>query len=264
MRRLHLIELEDLPWVPKPVRDGGTDLLDALFARVAFYRPLADVFIRALDATGGTEVIDLCSGGGGGALFMAGELRRIGRNDVRFRLTDLHPNEAARERVRATPGMDYHPDPVDATRVPESLRALCTMFGALHHFRPDEVRVLLASAVARRAHIAFFDVAANPTLRRMPLALSPPALLVNALVLFVIPFLLVPFVRPLRASRFLLTLPLPLIPTLFAWDGTVSALRAYAPEELLEIARSVPGGDQYHWDAGRGGQALFLTGRPAR
>ena len=264
MQRLHLVELEDLPWVPAAIRDGGTDLLDALFARVAFYRPLVDVFLRALEATGGTEVVDLCSGGGGGALFMAGELRRRGRRDVRFLLTDRHPNEAAQIRVKTIEGMDYHPDPVDAMHLPGSMRGLCTMFGALHHFRPEEVRALLSSMVTARAHIAFFDVAANPALRRIPLALSPPALAMNMLVLFLLPFLMVPFVRPFRASRILLTFPLPFIPALFAWDGTVSALRAYAPEELLEIARSVPGGEGYVWDSGRGGQALFLWGRPAK
>jgi len=30
MQRLHLIELEDLPWFPRPIRDGGTDVLAAV------------------------------------------------------------------------------------------------------------------------------------------------------------------------------------------------------------------------------------------
>ena len=79
---MHLVELEDLPWVPAAVRDGGTDLLDFFFARIGFYRALVDVFARALDAAGGRKVVDLCSGGGGGALYMSKELRTRGRADV--------------------------------------------------------------------------------------------------------------------------------------------------------------------------------------
>ncbi|MDX2086973.1 MAG: hypothetical protein SFX73_03935 [Kofleriaceae bacterium] len=262
MQRVHLVELEDLAWVPRAVRDGATDVLDYLFARVHFYRPLVDVFTKALAATGARTVVDLCSGGGGGALYLAHVLRERGQTDVRFVLTDLHPNEAARERIGSEQGLAYHPTPVDAMAVPAELRGLRTMFSALHHFRPDQVKALLASAVAARSHVAFFDGGSSPALRRVPLLLIPVGAMVNATFLLLVPLFVVPFVRPLRASRWLLTYLLPLVPILFAWDGTVSALRVYAPEELLEIARSVPGGDSYIWEAGRGGQALYLTGRP--
>jgi len=33
MRRVHLFELEDLDWIPPPVRDGGTDLRDLGLAK---------------------------------------------------------------------------------------------------------------------------------------------------------------------------------------------------------------------------------------
>ena len=38
---------------------------------------------------------------------------------------------------------------------------------------------------------------------------------------------------PFSLSRVLLTYAVPAIPSLFAWDGMVSGLRAYTPEELL-------------------------------
>ena len=78
--------------------------------------------------------------------------------------------------------------------------------------------------------------------------------------MFAVP--LVPLVRPFRVSRVVLTYLLPLIPVLVAWDGTVSALRAYTPDELLELARSTPGSERYVWEAGTAGSALYLTGIP--
>lgn len=262
MKRVHFVELEDLPWVPAAVRDGGTDLLDTFFDLVKFYKPLVDVLADAIDRSGGKQVIDLCSGGGGGALFMAKALAARGRTDVRFLLTDRHPNEATGARIRALPNVEVHGHPVDAMNVPAELKGLRTMFGALHHFTPDAVSELLRDAVARRAPIAFFDVAANPMIRRGASVLVPLLMVPNALMLFLLPFALVPIVRPLRASRWLLTYVLPLVPILFAWDGTVSALRAYSPEELLEIARAVPGADAYEWASEKGGMGLYLTGRP--
>jgi hypothetical protein len=80
--------------------------------------------------------------------------------------------------------------------------------------------------------------------------------------LFAVSLLLVPLVRPFRLSRLLLSYVPPLIPFVVAWDGTVSALRAYTPEELLAIARTVPGGGGYEWRAESTGRALYLTGVP--
>jgi hypothetical protein len=63
--------------------------------------------------------------------------------------------------------------------------------------------------------------------------------------------LLTPFVRPFRWSRILLTYALPLIPALVLFDGTVSMLRIYLPDELRELVASVEGNETFDWDIGR-------------
>ena len=264
VQRLQLVELEDLPWLPSAIRDGGTDLLDFGFERVGFYRGVVPKLATLLDRTGIRQVIDVCSGGGGGALQAIGALREAGHEDVRFVLTDRYPNEAGRARVAARndPRLVYREESVDALAVPPELDGIRTMWGALHHFPPEAVTALVASVVRDGKPLGFFDVAASRTIRRLPTVLAPLAMGVNMVTLFVGSLAMVPFVRPLRASRFALTYVVPVIPALVAWDGTVSALRAYAPEELLAIARSVPGGDGYDWDAGMAGSALYFTGCP--
>lgn len=264
MKRTHWFELEDLPWVPRAIRDGGTDLLDLGFSLVRFYRPLVPALVAVLDETRSTTIVDLCSGGGGGALAMRSELRAQGHDGLAWSLSDRYPNESAMERVRALadPAVRYVDEPVDALVARADLRGVRTMFGALHHFQPDQVRSLVAAAVESRAPLAFFDVAASPAWRRIPIVLAPIGMALNMTMLFALSFVLVPFARPFRWSRILATYVVPLVPALVAWDGTVSALRAYAPDELLEIARSVPGADRYHWAADRAGPALYLTGVP--
>ena len=84
----------------------------------------------------------------------------------------------------------------------------------------------------------------------------------NFAVLFGVSLLLTPLARPLRASRLALTYALPAIPLLYAWDGTVSALRAHSPDELLAITRSLEGADRYAFTCDTRGLALALLGRP--
>lgn len=278
MRRLQLFELEDLPWVPRAIRDGGTDVLDHAFGRFGFYDGVMPPVLAFLRNVAPARIVDLCSGGGGGALQLRQRLRAEGWAGEMV-LTDLYPNEAGRARVRALGDARtrYLDRPVDAVeggaaleRQPggealdgrDALDGVRTMSGALHHFPPEAVHHLLSGIVARRLPLAFLDVSASAALRRLPTVLLPVAMVVNALVLGVATWLLVPLVRPWRLSRFALTYVLPAIPALFAWDGTVSALRAYAPEELLAMARAVPGGEGYEWDAGTSGSALYLIGRP--
>lgn len=263
VRRIHHFELEDLNWVPRVVRDGGTDLLDLGFDRIGFYDGVAPKLLALLDATGAGRVVDLCSGGGGGTMQVRRRVRAAG-NPIEFLLTDLNPNEDGIARLDALgdSATHYRPDSVDAMTGGGDLAGVRTMSGALHHLPPDAVRTLIGGIVARRPSLASFDVAASHKIRKLPIFLAPLAMIGNMLMLFLGSLLLVPFLRPFRLSRLLLTYALPVIPLLVAGDGTVSGLRAYTPEELLELTRSTPGRDCYAWDAGVAGSALYLTGTP--
>jgi hypothetical protein len=263
MRRLHLFELEDFAWLPAPIRDGGTDLLDLMFDRMRFYDAVAPRVVELLRSTGKTRLVDLCSGGGGGTLQMRKLLRASG-SDAELVMSDLHPNATAIARIAGLgdPKTRYRAEPVDALSGGGEESGVRTMSGALHHFPPDAVRSLVAGIVARGEPLAFFDVAASPAIRKAPIVVLPVAMALNCVMLFLVSLFITPLVRPFSIVRLLLTYPLPLIPTLFAWDGTVSALRAYTPDELLDIARSVPGADRYAWDSAVKGSALYLTGQP--
>lgn len=263
MRRLHLVELEDCAWLPAPIRDAAIALLDTGAERLALYDGVMPALKAVLDRSRHTHLVDLCSGAGGPALRMRTLLRRTG-HAVSLTLSDLHPSRVGIDRVAAAQedGVRYLASPVDATTGGADAEGVRTMFGALHHFPPDAASRLIAGVVARRQPLCVVDVAASPALRRLPLIAALPAMGLNAVMLVLVALALMPLVRPVRVPHLLLTYALPVVPLLFAWDGTVSALRAYTPAEVLAIAEGVPGGDGYTWSAGASGRALYLTGVP--
>jgi hypothetical protein len=239
MRRRQLVELEDLAWFPSAIRDGGTDWLAFMANHTNMFAAAAPHIRRAMHVTATTEVLDLCSGGGGPWLTLEPALRKSGA--VCVELSDRYPNVSAWRALsaRAGGGLRFRSQPVDATDVPASARGVRTMFNAFHHFPPDVARAILGDAVRKRRAIAIFEGVNHrgAGLAAMPLQL--PAVL-----------LFTPFVRPFRWSRLLLTYGLPLIPFLLIFDGTMSMLRLYLEEDLRELLATVADAESFEWDIG--------------
>jgi len=239
MRRVHLLEIEDQPWCPAPVRDGGTDWLHFMANRHKAFNAMAPRLRRMIERCGARGIVDLCSGGGGPWLALAPLLAAPGSGAIR--LTDSYPNVAALNRVSAASEgrIAFCAEPVDAANVPAGFDGVRTIFNAFHHFRPHEARAILADAVAQRRAIAIVEGADHRLLGVLLILLMPLAML-----------LLTPLIRPFRWSRILLTYLLPLIPLLALFDGTVSMLRIYSPEELREMVAGIPGSESFEWDIG--------------
>lgn len=239
MRRMHLMELEDLPSCPAVLRDGGTAFLEFAERMSGHGRMLLGPLERVLDATGAREIVDLCSGGGGPASMLADELAKRGRA-LQVTLTDLYPNHAAFERAAADSGgriRAWH-DPVDATAVPRELEGVRTIFNAFHHFERDRAREVLAQAVAARQPIAVFEVVSRELPMLAGLLLAPISVSFS-----------VPFWRPLRWQWLALTWLLPILQMFVLWDGVVSWLRIYSVPELRELIAEIDAPD-WVWDVG--------------
>ncbi len=239
MNRLQLVELEDLPWFPAILRDGGTAFLEFAERLSGHGRMMVGPIERALDATGETQIIDLCSGGGGPGSMLADELKKRGR-DVTVTLTDLFPNAPAFAHARAQSSgrVIGHPTPVDATAVPPELRGMRTIFNAFHHFPPNLARQVLANAARDRQPIAVVEVVS----RELPMLLG---LLFSPLTVT----LTMPLWRPFRWPWVLSTWLLPVMQPFVLWDGVVSWLRIYSPDELRALVAGIdaPG---WTWDIG--------------
>ncbi len=239
MKRLHLFEIHDQDWCPRTVRDGGTDYLQFVIATTKSYAAMVPILAAALQRTGTRRVLDLCAGAAGPWLWLQPVLAARGVS-VSVCLTDKYPNlEAFQLSSRLTQQLiGYHPQSVDATRVPGELTGFRTIFSAFHHFRPKQACAVLADAVHQRQGIAVFEGTQNSVLALLLMLLVPLMVL-----------LMTPFIRPFRWSRLLWTYLIPLLPLIVLFDGLVSCLRTYSVEELRGLVASLAAND-YHWDIG--------------
>src|ERR1700690_4055722 len=143
MRRVQFIELHEQPWFPPSLRADVTDALQFGFNLLHAYAPTAPLLQSMIDSAGsrtngqsspGQSIIDMCSGGGGPWLDLAGQLRsRNAGTDstgLQVLLTDKYPNLEAFRSVSASSDhhITFYPEPVDAMKVPVTLKGLRTMF----------------------------------------------------------------------------------------------------------------------------------------
>ncbi len=257
--RLHLFEFEDQAWFPNVIRTGGTDYLRYLLIATEVYKPCIRLLNELLNQTGETKIVDLCSGGGGYMEQVHNELKSIKKKDTSLTLTDKFPNIEAYQLLKnKTNGeIGFDSRSIDAANVPGDLKGIRTMFSAIHHFQPEQVRSVLQNAVDHNAPIAIFDGGDKSIFG-----------IIGVLIIHPIGFLLfTPFFKPFKISRLFFTYIIPLIPLYTIWDGCVSIMRLYKPKELLKLANSISP-RTYKWAAGKtksrfGLHASYLIGTPA-
>jgi hypothetical protein len=240
MKRLHLFEWEDQHWLPAVFRNFITDHLHYSIERGKLFVPAVPLLHRALVASGENQIIDLCSGGSGP---YPGLLRRLEKDfglRVPVTLTDLYPNEnaIARAAEEGEGRVTYRAEATSAFDVPPELQGLRTIFTALHHFQPQDVRRLLADAVAKRRAIAAFEF----------LERDLGTLVKTGMITFLGGILATHRVGNLTAARAVTTYLLPLGPFFYSWDGMVSCLRTYTPEDLKGLTADFP---DFSWDIGQ-------------
>ena len=236
MRHWHLIEIEDLPWLPASVRNLLTDFLTFLSTRLHIYRSVRPLLEEVLAKTGTRQVIDLCSGAAGPWLQLLDD-----GFDVSVILTDKYPNRAAMNLAQQQhpERITIHENPVDARALPGDCKGMFTMFNGFHHFRPAEAKAILQSVSQRRMAICIFEITE-----------TSPRILLSVLTVPILMLLVTPWLRPLTWSRLFWTYLIPLAPLCLLWDGLVSMLRIYSQQDLQGLAAATESPD-YVWKTGR-------------
>jgi hypothetical protein len=239
MRRQSWFEIHDHPLFPSFLRDLVTDALEAMWNAQDFYGPVAARLGRALAQSGATRVVDLCSGGGGPWLGFSGRLAGDGAAPA-ILLTDKYPNHNAFRQIENKTGnaIRFHPEPVDATRIPSELSGFRTMFSTFHHFGPAEARAILKDAFDQRQGIAIFE-GAKCDWRTLAAVFAVPLLALR----------LAPGIRPFCWARIFWTYCVPVIPFTLWLDGILSCLRSYSQRDMQELVQDFRD-DDYAWEIG--------------
>lgn len=256
---MKLKELEDLSWFPDTIRKGMTDYLRFIFHTGDMYRPAIPLITQGVLQTKATRIIDLCSGGGGTIVSICHRVGlEVGRN-IPVVLTDRFPNNASYKLLseNSKGAVLFSSGMVDAQKVPPELDGFRTIFSGIHHFSQHETEQVLSDSIKQKQGIGIFDGGDRHVLFAMLIFVLHPLLF----------FFCTPFIGPFRFSRLFFTYIIPLIPLCAIYDGILSVLRLYEPEELLEIAIRADKNNEYIWASGKlrnqlGLRITYLTGVP--
>jgi len=233
------------------LHDAETAYLTVAYRLLPLPRIWAEKIATVLTPGKPAEILDLCSGSGGAMSIILDRLAMQGY-PARATLTDLYPNP----HPTSDPRLVWLNEPVDAARVPANLNGVLTMFSAFHHFRPQLAKAILKNAFDLRRPICIFE--------------SGQGTLTGIAMVFLVPFnvlLMMPFARPFRWGYLVFTYLIPVLPLIILWDGIVSMLRVYSPEQMREMTADLQSPD-YTWELGRlqvrgiPGGLPFIIGRP--
>jgi hypothetical protein len=253
MRRKHLFEIHEQPWLPVSLRDAVTDTLQFLLNAFNAYDPIVPRLRKAIALSQSRRILDLCSGAGGPWRKLYYRLQGLP-----ICLSDRYPNLDAFHQAKLESGdrITFHVEPIDARNTLAGVSGLRTLFTSFHHFRPQEASAIIADAVRNRQGIGVFE-AAGRRLSTILLVLCIPAAALLA----------VPWMRPFRWSRFFWTYVIPAVPTILAFDGIVSCLRSYSSQELSQLVDELDSAG-YFWEIGEERSGLmpitYLIGYPRR
>ncbi len=220
--RLQGFEFCDQPWLPKAMREGFMDCLNAIHKIWQPYRHIAPIVSRFAQELGAEEVLDLGSGGGEQVAIILEYMARQGLTPPRFVLSDLYPDLSAWQKLAERFGnqqVSFFAKPLPFAAIPPEYRAL-TIFSAFHHLPPEAAKALLAEVVAKRDGILIVEFTRRTLLDFISML---PALLGNLLALW--------FMRP-SLTKLALS---PLIALMVSFDGVISAWRSYTLQEILAL-----------------------------
>ncbi len=258
--KLRGFEFEDQIWFPRIIRDSMTDYLRFLFRVFNLYKPALPILKDALTKTKTNQILDLCSGSGGPVEMIYVNLRNNFDKEIKIVLSDMYPSELTYQYLskKTNGGISGIKTPVNAADVPSDIKGFRTIFSGFHHFEWQKATDVLKNSVEAGEGIAIFDGGNKSLGMILLIIIVHPVLL----------FFCTPFFMPFRLSRYIFTYLIPVIPFCTVWDGVISILRLYSPDELLQIARNATNGN-FIWTSGKvknkfGMSIAYLVGYPGK
>lgn len=238
--RITLFEFNDQSWYPKLFRSYLTDILGYLITKHNIYSSINSMVKDSMKELDCNEIIDLCSGSGEPAL----QLKKALMKDipqVKLILTDKYPDTKKFIALSKSNQMvEYRNQSIDAACLPDNLKGFRTLFASFHHFKREHAKKILQDAVNNNSAIGVFEFTERNWLRVF-------FMLIGILQILVI----TPFIKPFSIKRLFWTYVLPVVPLTYFWDGLISNLRTYQPDELNGIISNLGNHHSFEWKVGK-------------
>ncbi len=223
MKTRYAFEFCDHAKTPHPIRKTLLEILETCNQQFRpYYQEVSNDILDICDKEGLTSVVEL----GAGTAPITRELACDSRaTNLKLIPCDLYPETQVWEELeKEFPGqVESVSEPVDFLQPrdwPE--KSLLVLVAAFHHIPPKLRPLFLKTQSESGERVAVFE-----PLRKTPFSM--------ALTIFAIfPALLLPILkirRPGRLRRVLWCWLVPVVPLMFMWDGIVSCLRQWNPEE---------------------------------
>lgn len=226
--RIHLFEFTDQSWLKGSAREAFMDCIDVIHHIARPYKGLAAKIKECADHAKSDSILDTCSGGGEQLRFILDDAHSQVVEIPKIIASDLFPQTEQYRGIIDTHGehmFDYITSSVDLLdkTTHEDYRFM-SLFTALHHFRPVEVRDIFKSAIETKDAV----FVAEFTERTFINAIGP--------IIFAPMFLIAPlFSRRPTFLKIIFTTIVPVIPLMVVFDGLVSTFRSYTVEEIEEL-----------------------------
>ncbi len=229
MRRRHLFEFGDQPWLPRFFRDAITSYLTFVVRLTGQDKLLMPTVLNAVRESQADTVLDLAAGAGGMTPALVSALEEEGLQ-TRVVLTDLYPNQDALRAAADHPRVEAVLEPQDARAVPADRSGLRLMVNAFHHLQPDDARAVLESAHAAGQPIVIVEMVGREAPFILGMLFTPLGSTLTS-----------PFWKPFRLTNLIFTWFIPVLQGLIAFDGVVSCLRVYDEDELMGLTQGLDG-----------------------
>lgn len=231
-----------MPWLPTSIRNIMTDLLAHQVQSSNVYTAVVPKLADAISRSGQHSILDLCAGGLS-SIHVLQQLPNLLERKLKIRLTDKFPNRNRFDALASTSTstLTFEDEPVDVLEVPAKMNGFRTIFSAFHHFEPKQCIRILQNAVQSKEPIGIFEFTER----------SPLFVLLGALVGFPVIMLSCLTLRPITFERLFWCFIVPVVPIMFYWDGFVSGMRSYRPDELQAFVDQADSTHAYSWDIGR-------------
>lgn len=226
IKRFHLFEFCDQPWVKGWMREGFMDCLATMYRFSNPYGKFSEYILENLHED---TVYDLATGTGESIEpFLKFLHEHHTDHDIKIIGTDLFPNPEILTHIKGQyPHFDYIEHPINALNPPEGDNASYLMFTGFHHFKPDEATAMIQTCLSKGKSLTILELT-----RRYGL-FSYIFSVLSVFILMPTPF----FAKKWRWQKFVFSL-IPVIPFMVGFDGVVSNLRTYTKTELEQLAQN--------------------------